>query len=128
MNQLFGILFPGLTRKNTCSFEGQGTLRDAKILKAELEDGKHMLLSVDGNQLPIQLENPDDGTLLYYYCSGGASLAGTYERISGPLDESQLGNPSFERTLSLGPNLWKYLQLFHFIYISNPQIQGSFAA
>jgi hypothetical protein len=88
-------------KKPTCSYEGRGILIDAQTLKAVLQDEKHMLLSVDGDQLTIQPETSDDKNMLYYYCSGGATLAGTYEKISGPLDESQFVDPPFERTLTL---------------------------
>jgi hypothetical protein len=88
-------------KKPTCTFEGQAILRDAETLIAELEDGKHMLLKIDNNQLAIQPATQEDENMLYYYCSGGGSLAGNYLKISGSLDESQLGPPPFERTLSL---------------------------
>jgi hypothetical protein len=88
-------------KKPTCSFEGEGFLRSAETLITELEDGKHMLLRVDGDQLSIQPATQDDDNMLYYYCSGGATLAGTYIKISEPLDETQLGSPPFEKTLSL---------------------------
>ena len=88
-------------KKPTCSYEGKGILHDAHTLKAEMLDGKHMLLKVDGDHLTVQRATKEDENMLYYYCSGGASLAGTYTKITEPLDESQLGSPPFEKTLSL---------------------------
>jgi hypothetical protein len=38
---------------------------------------------------------------LYYFCSGGGSLADTYTKIDEPLDESQLKPTGYNRTLSL---------------------------
>lgn len=88
-------------KKPTCSYEGKGILIDPQTLRAELQDEKQMLLRIDGHQLAIQPETSDDENMLYYYCSGGATLAGTYEKISGPLEDSQFADPPFERTLTL---------------------------
>lgn len=88
-------------KKPTCSLDGKAILQDALTLVAELEDGKHMLLEVEGDHLTVLPATKEDENMLYYYCSGGATLAGTYTKISEPLDESQLGPPPFEKTLSL---------------------------
>ena len=39
--------------------------------------------------------------MLNYYCSGGGSLADTYEKISEPLDEKQIDLSVFNKNLSL---------------------------
>jgi hypothetical protein len=44
---------------------------------------------------------PEDDGLLYYFCSGGASIAGSYRKIPEPLDESQIDLSVFNKTLAL---------------------------
>ena len=64
-------------KKPTCQFEGS-----AKQVAAG-----HYQIAVDNSHMDVYLSNESvrissqDGANLNYYCSGGASLAGTYSRL-----------------------------------------------
>jgi hypothetical protein len=65
------------------------------------DEGKTIVFTFSGDTLRIAAEGPDAANSLYYYCSGGATLAGTYTRVDGALDESQVDKTGFLKTLNL---------------------------
>ncbi|WP_332513950.1 PliI family lysozyme inhibitor of I-type lysozyme [Bacteroides sp.] len=87
-------------KKPTCRFDADATLAGKDTLKAVYE-GKGILFTLAGNKLTIAAENEADSNLLYFFCSGGASLAGEYTKIEGALDEKQIDQRSFDKVLSL---------------------------
>jgi hypothetical protein len=76
-------------KKATCSFDAEGKFIGSDTLSANYE-GKIILFVFDGKALQINTANKADSNLLNYFCSGGASLAGTYHKINEPLDKTQL--------------------------------------
>lgn len=87
-------------KRGTCTFDGVGFLRKEFLLAVDF-DGKTIFFALDGDRLTVQTESEDDADLLYFFCSGGATLAGEYQKLDESLDTSQLAPVAFERALSL---------------------------
>ena len=87
-------------KKPTCTFEGKGMLRDNSILEVDFE-GKKIILSFKDNSASFSTKDEADLDFLMYFCSGGGSLAGTYTKISEPLDDTQLKPSGYNQRLSL---------------------------
>ncbi len=64
-------------------------------------DGKKVLFHFADNTLSIATENESDSGALYFYCSGGATVAGTYAKIAGDLDQVQIDQTQFSKVLNL---------------------------
>ncbi|PQJ23023.1 hypothetical protein BSU00_01785 [Tenacibaculum sp. SG-28] len=47
------------------------------------------------NSVTIDTENEQDLGVLYYFCSGGASLKNTYQKLNEHLDLQQIDSTSF---------------------------------
>jgi hypothetical protein len=90
----------GDRKRPTCGFDGAAVLTAEEVLEASY-DGSSFLLTVNGDTLVVAPKTPDDENILYYFCSGGASLAGTYTRIHEALEASQLPPDAFSKVLSL---------------------------
>ncbi len=90
----------GDKKRPTCTFDGVGRPTAENVLEVEVE-GKPLTFTLDGDTLTASVSSQDDEFLLYYPCSGGASLAGPYTRLAGPLDTSQLPPEAFSSVLSL---------------------------
>lgn len=67
-------------KKPTCTYEGRGELLGEDSLRSEFQ-GRGILFRVQGKTLVIEPEKTEDEGLLYYFCSGGASLRGSYMRV-----------------------------------------------
>lgn len=90
----------GDLKNPTCRFDADVTIAGQNTLRAQYE-GKGILFSFAGEQLTIAAEKRENDKLLYYFCSGGASLAGVYTRIKEALDEKQIDQRAFCKMLSL---------------------------
>lgn len=87
-------------KKPTCRFDTDAIIAGKDTLKAVYE-GKGILFTLTDKKLTIAAENEADSNLLYFFCSGGASLTGEYSKIEGALDEKQIDPRSFAQVLSL---------------------------
>lgn len=87
-------------KKPTCQYTSEVFPLNDTTLKSEFQ-GKVLLFSFSGEKLRIRTEKDEDESILYYFCSGGASMAGTYTKISEPLDESQLATFNYLKSLAL---------------------------
>jgi len=85
-------------KKPTCTFDADAVLANRDTLKAKFE-GKPILFAFSGDSLTIRAENKEDDGLLNYFCSGGASIAGTYFKIAEPLDSAQIDQTIFRKSL-----------------------------
>lgn len=72
-------------KKPTCTFDANANKVNDSTYQA-ITNGKYLIISFSGNQLTISGKSDDDEAILAFYCSGGASLAGNYSKIEGPLD------------------------------------------
>lgn len=64
-------------------------------------DGKIIVFTFHNDSLTIAPENPEDENVLYFYCSGGATVAGTYQRINEPLNADQIDPTIYSKVLRL---------------------------
>ncbi|HYQ55986.1 MAG TPA: PliI family lysozyme inhibitor of I-type lysozyme [Draconibacterium sp.] len=87
-------------KKPTCTFDAVAKKVDDKVYQTQI-DGKTILFQFTNAQLNITTEKEEDEGLLYFYCSGGASIGGTYLKINELLDQSQIDKTKFNRVLSL---------------------------
>jgi len=87
-------------KKPTCTF-------DAKAYKQEdnsyetYYNGKNIHFEFLNNSIKISTTNEEDSDYLYFFCSGGATIAGTYTKIDEDLDANQVDQTSFSSVLSL---------------------------
>ena len=87
-------------KKPSCSFKGVAKIAGVDTLKS-IYEGKAILFIVNKDSLLIKTEKPEDESLLYYFCSGGAKLSGPYIKLNEPLDEEQLLVFNYSKELSL---------------------------
>ncbi len=87
-------------KKPTCTFDAVVQKVDDKTFET-LIDGKSILFQFSKDGLSINTKNETDKDILSFYCSGGASVAGTYKRINEELDKSQIDNTLFSKVLNL---------------------------
>lgn len=90
----------GDKKRPTCTFDGVGRPTSENVLEVDVE-GKPLVFTLDGDTLTASVRSQDDESLLYYPCSGGASLAGPYTRLADAMDASQLPPEAFSTVLSL---------------------------
>lgn len=87
-------------KKATCTFDGIGILTGKDTLTVQYEN-KDIVFYLLNDSLGIKTEKDEDSSLLYYFCSGGATLEGKYIKLNEPLDKTQLLNFAFTKELSL---------------------------
>lgn len=84
----------------TCTF-------DAKAYKIEenkyetFYNGNNIRFEFLNNSINISTSNEKDSGVLYFFCNGGATIAGTYTKIDGDLDTNQVDQTSFSAVLFL---------------------------
>lgn len=72
-------------KKPTCTFDVHANKVNDSTYQG-ITNGKYLIISFSGDQLTISGKSEEDQSILAFYCSGGASLAGNYSKIEGPLD------------------------------------------
>ena len=87
-------------KKATCTFDARASQKDSNTLAVKY-DGRGILFNITGDSLSVLGEYPDDESSLSFFCSGGASLSGTYAKISEPLDKSQIDSMSYNKMLMM---------------------------
>ncbi|MDE0534997.1 MULTISPECIES: PliI family lysozyme inhibitor of I-type lysozyme [unclassified Tenacibaculum] len=87
-------------KKPTCTFEALAKKVNDSTFTATAE-GKTILFSFKDNQISITTQNESDSNILNFYCSGGGSLAGSYQKIEGDLDQTQIDKTIFRKNVTL---------------------------
>jgi len=87
-------------KRPSCTFYSKGFLSGDSILVIPYED-KKFKVGLQGEQLAISGMDEKSTNTLYYFCSGGATLEGTYIKLEEIFDNSQLQYTDFQDTLSL---------------------------
>ena len=87
-------------KKPTCTFDTKAYEKGENNYEA-LYDGKIILFEFKENSISISTKNEGDSGLLNFFCSGGATIAGTYTKIEGELDFNQIDQTSFSAILNL---------------------------
>ena len=87
-------------KQPTCTFDAVVQKINENTYRTQIE-GTTVLFNFSNKQLNITTENKEDEGLLYFYCSGGASIKGTYSKINETLDQSQIDQTQFTKVLNL---------------------------
>ncbi|MDE1207299.1 PliI family lysozyme inhibitor of I-type lysozyme [Tenacibaculum larymnensis] len=87
-------------KKPTCTFDALAKKANDSTYKADI-NGKTVVFSFKNKQISIATANKEDNGLLNFYCSGGGSLAGSYHKIEGDLDQTQIDKTIFKKHLTL---------------------------
>ena len=87
-------------KKPTCTFDAKAFKTPAKNTFKSSVEGYNIFFVFDADSLLITGETEHDNMMLGYFCSGGASLAGVYRKISEPLDTAQIDKVLFRKALN----------------------------
>lgn len=87
-------------KKPTCFFDAEARQINDSTLKAVV-NGTAVLFQINDSTLRIQPEKAEDANALYYYCSGGASIAGNYLKQKNMLAPTQIDKRIYAKFLSL---------------------------
>ena len=87
-------------KKPTCTFDAVATKLDEKTYQTQI-NGKSILFQFTNNDISITTQKEEDESILYFYCSGGASIRATYSKINEALDQSQIDKTKFSKVLNL---------------------------
>ena len=74
-------------KKPTCTFDAVAKKVDYKTYQTQI-DGRSILFEFTNAHINITTQKEEDEGLLYFYCSGGASIGGTYLKINESIDPS----------------------------------------
>lgn len=97
---LFQVRSRADKKKPTCTLDATAYREEANQYSSVI-DGKKVLFSFINDTLEIAPENPEDENVLYFYCSGGATVAGKYVRTNEELDSEQIDLTTFSKVLQL---------------------------
>lgn len=87
-------------KRPTCTFDTKAYKKNEGAFEA-VYDGKNIEFHFLNDSLTIAPEHPEEGRVLSFFCSGGASFAGTYRKIDDELDKEQLDPTTFSKVLNL---------------------------
>ncbi len=87
-------------KEPSCTFDAVANKVDYQTYRTKI-NGKTILFAFTNGEISIDVESEEDEGLLYFYCSGGASIGGTYSKINEPLDHSQIDKTKFSKVLNL---------------------------
>ncbi len=86
-------------KKPTCTLDLVGNLQ-GNIIQIYGSDGS-INFTFSGETLTVT-GSPEDNSQLTFYCSGGGSIAGIYQKIDGSPDQTQIDLTSYMKMLSMG--------------------------
>ena len=87
-------------KKPTCASDTKAC-KGGESCYATVHAGTRGLLDFSGDSLVISTEDPAASGVLNFLCSGGATVAGTYQKLQGALDPAQADPTSFMKVLNL---------------------------
>ena len=87
-------------KKPTCTFDAIAIKVNDSVYKSNFE-GKNILYIFNKESLSIKTAISEESDVLYYFCSGGGTLADTYNKINDELDQTQIDQRVFQKTLFL---------------------------
>ena len=87
-------------KKPTCTFDADA-IKISNNQFMSYVDGKRIIYTFNKGSITIAPDKNEDKDILQYYCSGGGNFGGNYRKISEPLDEKQIDQRVFIKTLSL---------------------------
>jgi len=88
-------------KKPTCTFDGEAYHTEGDTYHAMIGGGQEIEFHFSEGNLVIAPALGTHEDALFFFCSGGATLSGTYTRIEGDLDASQVDKTVFMKYLTL---------------------------
>lgn len=86
--------------KPSCTYDGIASVTGKNELMINESLGT-MVLKFNDNSLSISAGEDSEEIVLTYFCRGGGSLAGAYQKINQDLDQSQVDKRSYVKQLNL---------------------------
>lgn len=87
-------------KKTTCTFDAEAGTLTQNTLRA-IVNGIGILFIVNDSSIQVQPERAEEADRLNYFCSGGATIIGTYLKQKDNLDPTQVDHRIFAKFLSL---------------------------
>lgn len=87
-------------KKPTCTMDLIAYKQNDNVYTGVAE-GKNIVVTFSDNTVAIATEKKEDEAALNFYCSGGGTVAGTYTKMDGPLDETQVDKTQFSKVLHM---------------------------
>lgn len=87
-------------KKPTCTFDAEAVYLNDSTFEATVE-GKKIDFTFSPKSVVISAPTKDDENALFYFCSGGGTLAGSYTRIEGEPDQNTIDKRVFTKMLNL---------------------------
>lgn len=87
-------------KKPSCTFDAEAKQIAGNQFRSMVE-GKGIVYTFTKEHIEITTEKETDSDFLQYYCSGGGTIGGKYQKLDEPLDESQIDQRVFIKTLSM---------------------------
>lgn len=85
----------GDLKKPTCTFDGYAQKTSPNTYHMTVNK-QPITLTLTPTQLRITPQSREGESVLAYFCSGGATFAGSYDKLNGPLDRSQIKSDTLE--------------------------------
>ncbi|WP_299779540.1 hypothetical protein [uncultured Formosa sp.] len=89
----------GDKKRGTCTFDAIGNVSSENTLKV-IENSINIVFTFTADGVTISTDTETENEALQYFCSGGASLSGTYTKLKGVLDTEQIDKIGYSKTLS----------------------------
>lgn len=87
-------------KKATCTFDSDAKLVGSRLISEY--DGINILYTFTKKGVTIRTEKETDSSRLNFFCSGGGTIAGNYQKLSSALDKKQLDNRDYVNYLNMG--------------------------
>ncbi len=85
----------------TCTYASLATAKENNILEALLPENKSVLFAFSNKEVTISNGANTEVSFLQSFCMEGKSIAGSYSKLSEPLDDAQLLEGGFVKKLSM---------------------------
>ncbi len=100
-NQIHISIRSRADRKNpTCTFDAVAKKLNNNTYTSQI-DVVSILFEFSNSQISISTEELNQESILNFYCSGGASIVGSYKKLDGVLDQNQIDKTTFSKALNL---------------------------
>lgn len=87
-------------KKPTCTFDAIAQKVNDTTYQTVM-DGKPVVFEFTNSKIRITTKTEEDEGFLQFYCSGGASIAGSYQELNEAIDQSQMDKTKFNKVLQL---------------------------
>ncbi|SHI41942.1 hypothetical protein SAMN04487911_10216 [Arenibacter nanhaiticus] len=86
-------------KKPSCTFDAIASRVNDSTYTVDSREGEFLFV-FENDVISIKSREAEKSSFLSYYCSGGSSLAGNYQKINEPLDKNQIDSRIFVKNLN----------------------------